>query len=188
MVGLVALHIISAVIWVGGMALHIWFCARPLDRSSLLHVSCSGVESSAFSSGLRGVGVHVHIMQAVGIVMMLLFVYLFVSPWRRFQAAVDNGVLPEASGALGQIRLVVATNLVLGLGRRRRDGTILVKDANTGDLATAAALSLMPDELQAASDKANSRTIGQTRAVLFPATTTFVITRYPRGRLVDRLI
>jgi len=35
--------------------------------------------------------------------------------WGHFQAAIDNGAVPEASTVLERIRLVVATNLVLGL-------------------------------------------------------------------------
>jgi hypothetical protein len=44
-----------------------------------------------YLGGLPGVGVHVHVMQVIGIMMMALFIYLFVSPWRQFQAAIDKG-------------------------------------------------------------------------------------------------
>jgi hypothetical protein len=36
-----------------------------------------------YLGGLRGVGVHILVMQGIGIIMMLLFVYLFVLPWRQ---------------------------------------------------------------------------------------------------------
>ena len=35
-------------------------------------------------AGFGGVGLHVHIMQAIGIVMMLAFFHLYFAPWRRF--------------------------------------------------------------------------------------------------------
>src|SRR5712675_1974547 len=58
-------------------------------------------------AGFRGIGLHVHIMQALGIVMMLLFFHLYFAPWRRFRAA--------AAGQLAQIRAIVTINLFLGL-------------------------------------------------------------------------
>ena len=66
-------------------------------------------------SGFRGVGTHIHIMQGVGIIMMLLFFHLYFAPWRRFRAAVGRQDYPEAAGQLNQIRLIVLINLVLGL-------------------------------------------------------------------------
>jgi uncharacterized membrane protein len=65
--------------------------------------------------GFAGAGLHIHIMQATGILMMLLFLHLFFAPWRRFSRAVDAGTYPEAAPALNQIRRIVAINLVLGL-------------------------------------------------------------------------
>jgi uncharacterized membrane protein len=47
--------------------------------------------------------------------MMLLFLHLFFVPWRRFSDAVERNHFPEAVKHLGQIRRVVAVNLVLGL-------------------------------------------------------------------------
>jgi len=54
-------------------------------------------------------------MQGIGIVMMLLFLHLFFAPWRLFSRAVDSEAFPEAASELGQIRRIVAVNLVLGL-------------------------------------------------------------------------
>src|SRR5437016_14628892 len=66
-------------------------------------------------AGFRGIGLHVHIMQAVGIVMMLLFFHLYFAPWRRFQACVARADYPAAAAQLNQIRIIVTINLVLGL-------------------------------------------------------------------------
>jgi uncharacterized membrane protein len=68
-----------------------------------------------FFGGFRGVGLHVHVMQGTGIVMILLFLHLFFAPWRRFQSAIAAGDPPTAGRNLETIRVLVATNLVLGL-------------------------------------------------------------------------
>src|SRR5262245_63569152 len=34
--------------------------------------------------GFEGAGLHIHVMQATGILMTLLFLHLFFAPWRRF--------------------------------------------------------------------------------------------------------
>jgi len=65
--------------------------------------------------GFRYVGLHVHIMQGLGIIMMLAFGHLYFAPWRRFRAAVDAGELAAAAKQLDQIRMIVTFNLVLGL-------------------------------------------------------------------------
>jgi uncharacterized membrane protein len=65
--------------------------------------------------GFGAVGVHVHLMQAIGLVMMALFLHLYFAPWRRLQRALDRGDHPGAAKQLGQIRSIVAINLTLGL-------------------------------------------------------------------------
>ena len=138
MVPLLAIHILAAVVWVGGMFfayLVLRPSAGPLDPPVRLPLwrrvfgrffpwvwaSVAALLISGYAmifvgfGGFRGAGLHVHVMQAIGIVMMLLFFHLYFAPWRRFREAVDAGALPEARGRLEQIRLVVAINLVLGL-------------------------------------------------------------------------
>ena len=56
-----------------------------------------------------------HIMQGVGIVMMLAFFHLYFAPWRRFRAAAARRDEAEAARQLSQIRAIVTLNLVLGL-------------------------------------------------------------------------
>jgi uncharacterized membrane protein len=65
--------------------------------------------------GFARVGVHVHLMQAIGILMMLLFFHLYFAPWRRFRLAVAREDWGEGGRQLGQIRRIVTINLVLGL-------------------------------------------------------------------------
>ena len=66
-------------------------------------------------AGFGGVGVYVHVMQGIGIVMMLLFFHLYFAPWRRFRAAVARQDWAEGGLQLSQIRTIVTINLVLGI-------------------------------------------------------------------------
>ena len=136
-VGLI-LHSLAAAVWVGGMffallvlrpatgplepgpRLELW--SRVLDRFFrwviaaivLLLLSGYGMVFGVFS-GFRGTGLHVHLMQGIGIIMMLLFFHLYFAPWRRFRAALVRQDYPAAAGQLNQIRIIVIVNLVLGL-------------------------------------------------------------------------
>jgi uncharacterized membrane protein len=135
---LVALHVLAAVVWVGGMffaymvvrpsagplqsdtRLKLWH--RVFQRffpwvwASIILLLVSGYGMIfLYLGGFAGAGLYIHVMQGIGIVMMLLFLHLFFAPWRRFSAAVERDAFPEAAIELGQIRRVVAVNLVLGL-------------------------------------------------------------------------
>ncbi len=132
------LHSLSAVVWVGGMffalvvlrpataplepgpRLELW--SRVLERFFLwVMVAIALLLASGYAmifgvyGGFSGIGLHIHLMQGIGIIMMLLFFHLYFAPWRRFQAAVRRQDFPAAARQLNQIRVIVATNLVLGL-------------------------------------------------------------------------
>ena len=66
----------------------------------------------AASPGLR---LHINVMQLTGIVMMLLFLHLYFSPWRRFSQRSRPARSRTQPIQLNQIRRIVAINLVLGL-------------------------------------------------------------------------
>jgi uncharacterized membrane protein len=66
-------------------------------------------------AGFAGIGLHINLMQGIGIIMMLLFCHLYFSPWRRFRAALARDDYPAAAGQLNQIRVIVMINLILGL-------------------------------------------------------------------------
>jgi len=135
---LVALHALAAVLWVGGMFFAYTVLrpsAGPLEprlRLALWHRVFSRFFPFVWASiavllvsgyamlflrfgGFAGAGLHIQIMQATGLLMMLLFLHLFFAPWRRFSRAVAAGALADAAAALDQIRRIVAINLVLGL-------------------------------------------------------------------------
>ncbi len=135
---LVALHALAAVLWVGGM-FFAYMVLRPSAgsleprlRLALWHRVFSRFFPFVWASiavllvsgyamlflrfgGFAGAGLHIQIMQATGLLMMLLFLHLFFAPWRRFSRAVAAGASADAAAALDQIRRIVAINLVLGL-------------------------------------------------------------------------
>jgi len=135
---LITFHILAAVVWVGGMffayvvlrpsagplepemRLALWHRVFrrffPWVWLSIIVLLASGYGMIFFYlGGFAGAGASIHVMQGLGIVMMLLFLHLFFAPWRRFSAAVEKKHFPEAAKFLNQIRYIVATNLVLGL-------------------------------------------------------------------------
>jgi len=136
--GALIAHVWAAVVWVGGMffallalrpataplepgpRLDLWsrvlarFFAWVFASIALLLLSGYGMVFGVLG-GFAGAGLHVHIMQATGIIMMLVFLHVYFAPWRRFRAAVARRDTPEAARQLNQIRWIVTANLVLGL-------------------------------------------------------------------------
>jgi uncharacterized membrane protein len=88
----------------------------PWVWASVLGLLLSGYGMLLFGlGGFAGAGLHVHLMQALGLVMMALFGHLYFVPWRRLQRALEQGDGASAAGPLGQIRRIVLINLTLGL-------------------------------------------------------------------------
>jgi uncharacterized membrane protein len=132
------IHILAAVVWVGGMffahqvlrpaaaglepapRLALWsrvlgrFFAWVFVAIVLLLASGSALMDGVYG-GFRGSGLYIHLMMGLGILMMLLFLHLYFAPWRRFRAAVSRQDWAEGGRQLGQIRMIVTINLVLGL-------------------------------------------------------------------------
>src|SRR5258708_31939555 len=126
-------HILAAVIWVGGMffahqmvrpsvgpldppvRLALWrrIFARffPWVWAAIALLLASGLAMQ----GLGVNGLHVEIMEGLGVIMMLAFGHLYFAPWQRFRRAVDGSDFTAAAAQLNQIRRIVEFNLVLGL-------------------------------------------------------------------------
>lgn len=135
---LIALHVLAAVIWVGGMffallilrpaaeglegpaRLHLW---RRVFARFLPWVWCVVLVLLAtgywmlfgYWGGFQQAGIHLHLMNGLGLPMVALFVWMFFGPWHKFRDAVDAGSLDSAPGHLKTMRWVVTANLVLGL-------------------------------------------------------------------------
>ena len=132
------LHALSAVVWVGGMffahqvlrpaaatlepgpRLALWsrvlgrFFAWVFAAVILLLLSGYTMVFEVFG-GFAKIGLHIQLMQGIGILMVLLFLHLYFAPWRRFRAAVARQDWAEGGRQLGQIRTIVTVNLVLGI-------------------------------------------------------------------------
>ncbi|MEL6964633.1 MAG: CopD family protein [Pseudomonadota bacterium] len=132
------IHSLAAVVWVGGM-FFAYVILRPtlqeweaLERlrlwkevfrrffpwvwMSVLALLASGYFMIFFGlGGFSGVGLHVHLMHLTGWIMIALFGVLFHVPWIAFLRAVDREDVATAATKLATIRMIVLTNLVLGL-------------------------------------------------------------------------
>jgi uncharacterized membrane protein len=65
--------------------------------------------------GFARVGLHIHLMQGIGWLMIALFVWLFHGPWLALKRAVEAEDWPRAGASLNRIRQIIAVNLPLGL-------------------------------------------------------------------------
>jgi uncharacterized membrane protein len=134
----IALHILGAVVWVGGM-FAIYVALRPalgtleppqrlrLMRATfriffpwvwvaILLLLASGYWMVFMTfGGFARVGLHIHLMQGIGWLMIALFVWLFHGPWLALKRAVEAEDWPRAGASLNRIRQIIAVNLPLGL-------------------------------------------------------------------------
>lgn len=132
------LHLLSAVIWVGGM-FFAYMVLRPamveiLDppqRLSLWNdvfrrffkwvwLSIALLLSSGFYlihlfGGMTEVAPHVHIMMLLGVAMIAIYSYLYLACYRPFSAQVAIQNWKGAGEILGRIRKLIAVNLTLGI-------------------------------------------------------------------------
>lgn len=132
------LHILGAVVWVGGM-FAAYVCLRPaagaLDGParltlwrnffakffpwvwvSVLLLLASGYWMLLTTfGGFAGAPDYVNFMQLLGLIMVALFVWLFHGPWLKFKRAVDTKDYASAGLLLNRIRQIIMINLPLGL-------------------------------------------------------------------------
>lgn len=135
------IHILAAIIWVGGMffaymalrpaavamleppqRLPLWSATFrrffPWVWAAIILLPATGywmiLSPSAFD-GFANVGLYIHAMQGIGMVMMAIFLHVFFAPYQRLNRAVEAGDWPEAGKQLNQIRQSVFVNLLLGI-------------------------------------------------------------------------
>lgn len=135
----ISLHVIAAVVWVGGM-FFAYMALRPVAASLLkppfrlalwsktlmrffiwvwlaviiLPFTGYWMIFSAFN-GFAGVAWYVHVMQLLGILMILIFLHVFFAPYMRLRRALKEDNFQVAGENLNQIRKLVGINLLLGL-------------------------------------------------------------------------
>lgn len=136
---LIALHLLAAIVWVGGM-FFAYMALRPVAATLLdppqrlplwvgtfrrffpwvwlavvlLPVTGYTMIFRVFG-GMAGAGLHIHLMQGLGWIMILMFLHMYFAPFKRIQRAVTIGDWQAAAAQLAQIRRIVGINLILGL-------------------------------------------------------------------------
>ncbi|MBT5194958.1 MAG: hypothetical protein HOM07_21615 [Rhodospirillaceae bacterium] len=134
----VTLHVLAAIIWVGGMFFAVYVlrlaagALEPSDRLPLWHRSFTKFFPWVWMAvivlpvtgywlvfelhgNMASLPVPYHIMHGIGLIMVFIFLHLWFAPYARFKAALEGENLPEAAKQLNTMRLLVTTNLYLGL-------------------------------------------------------------------------
>ena len=131
------LHLLSVVVWVGGMFFaHVALrpavqALEPPVRLALLAATLgaffkwvvaavgillvTGFFMIAAMGGFASVGPYVHVMTALGLAMAAIFGYILAAPFPRVRAAVAAQIWADAAAPMIRIRRLVEVNLVLGL-------------------------------------------------------------------------
>jgi len=134
---LLALHLLGAVVWVGGMAFAL-LILRPsiatLEPSPRLAVHAKAFRrfflyvwhampillltgyAMLFGvlGGFAGVNWAVHVMHLLGLIMAVVFLVVFFGPWRAMRTAIAANDEAAAEAAVSRVRQLTAINLVLG--------------------------------------------------------------------------
>ncbi len=135
----IAFHLLAAVIWVGGM-FFAYTALRPSAAQVLepplrlelwvqvfrrffvwVWLSVALILATGYwmlfnyFGGFSGAGTHIHIMHGGGILMLIIYLHVFFSPYRRLRHAVIIQDYPLAGAQLNQIRKLVGLNTIIGL-------------------------------------------------------------------------
>jgi uncharacterized membrane protein len=129
------LHILGFTVWVGGM-FFAYMALRPVAASRLqpeqrlplwegvfgkffpwvwLSIALILGSGIAMMAQIGRPPLYVIIMFVLGILMILIFAHLFFAPYKRVRRAVAAQDWKAGGAALGQVRKLIGTNLILGL-------------------------------------------------------------------------
>jgi uncharacterized membrane protein len=129
-------HLSAGIVWLGGMALVI-LAVRPVAIKKLPPPQRLALMSGVLSRFFLMVWVSIalilgsgfwmlfmtdmklaprgwHAMSGLGVLMCLIFAFIWFVPFRRLKAAVASENWPAAGKAMGQIHPMVLTNFALG--------------------------------------------------------------------------
>ncbi|MCP1726297.1 putative membrane protein [Natronospira proteinivora] len=134
----ISLHSLAAVIWVGGM-FYAYMAMRPAVVARIEPAQRPGLWQEALSrfflwvwiavavllvsghglvalmGGWGAVGWHIHLMHAIGLLMMLIYAWVFFVPYRRLKRADQADDASDGGRQIPLIRRAVGINLLLGL-------------------------------------------------------------------------
>jgi len=129
------LHVISDVVWVGGMFVA-YLAVRPAAAEALeppqrlklwagifarffrwVWVAVVLILGTGFSmmEQMKSVPIYVQAMAGIGVLMSAIFMHVYFAPFGRLKRAVQHEDWKAGAAALGQIRVLVGVNLALGL-------------------------------------------------------------------------
>lgn len=132
------IHLLSIVIWVGGMffayvvlrpsaaeilqppeRLQLWNTVfsrffKWVWVTSVLTV-LTGISMIIQFGGMANVPHYIHAMLMLGTIMLGIFVYVYVGQYRYFSISVAAKDWPKAAAILATIRKLIATNLLIGI-------------------------------------------------------------------------
>jgi len=133
------LHLLSAVVWVGGMffaymflrpvaaeqleppvRLQLWVGVFkkffPFVWLALLFLPLTGyMMIFGIWGSMASTPIHIHIMNGLGIVMILIYLHVYFAPFKRLKEAVIKQDWPEGGRNLNIIRKMVGINTAIGL-------------------------------------------------------------------------
>jgi uncharacterized membrane protein len=135
----ITLHILASIIWIGGM-FFAHFMLRPSAIETLepplrlplwvavftrfffwvwiasitLPITGYWMIFSIFG-GMENTGNYIHIMSLTGIIMLIIYAYLFFKPFQALRLAVAEKNYLLGGKHINSIRILVTTNLYLGL-------------------------------------------------------------------------
>lgn len=136
---LTLIHLLATIVWVGGM-FFAHQCLRPAILASLEAPAqrlslWRGVFARFFPwvwacviallltghiliqnmGGFAAVPPQIHVMTGIGYLMAVIYAYIFFVPYAALKRGVAAQDWPAAGAALNRIRVLVGTNLVLGI-------------------------------------------------------------------------
>jgi uncharacterized membrane protein len=135
---LTLVHLLATIVWVGGM-FFAHQCLRPAALATLEPPQRLALWRAVFArffpwvwgcvialvvtgqvlllhlGGMAVVPVQIHIMAGIGYLMAAIFAFIFFKPYADLKRGVAAEDWPAAGAALNRIRLLVGTNLILGL-------------------------------------------------------------------------
>ena len=129
-----AVHVLCAVIWVGGMffayvVLRPSLAAIEAPQRMLLHthvfrkfflviwhamplIIITGFAMLGFLGGMANAPWQIHTMLGLGLLMAAVFLAIFFGPYRQFRRTTDRN---RMASSLDNIRKLIGVNLILGL-------------------------------------------------------------------------
>jgi len=132
------LHQLAVIVWIGGM-FFAFMVLRPVVSQQLqlpqnlifwravfanfFHwvwlavtiILASGLHMISQMGGFGKLPFNVYLMAALGVMMMLIFLYVFFTAYRKFKRFVAEEEWQHAGIALVQIRVLIGLNLIIGL-------------------------------------------------------------------------